>query len=174
MEFPGSIALKNKGTNKLVQPRSSIIRPIRNKKVLIVRIFHVKCTIKIAWVAGDDAPAGRPFPWMCYLNAMKLGVYSLESVVKIGDTLADIEEGFNAGIWTVGLSLSGNLLGLIEAEFDHLGAEEISRRRATIEERLYQAGAHYVVDSMWDCKQALLEIQARLIRREKPWILKSN
>jgi phosphonoacetaldehyde hydrolase len=43
-----------------------------------------------------DAGAGRPMPWMCYLAAIKLEVYPMAAMVKIGDTPADVEEGRNA------------------------------------------------------------------------------
>jgi hypothetical protein len=29
------------------------------------------------WVCPEDVPAGRPYPWMCYLNAMRLGIYPM-------------------------------------------------------------------------------------------------
>ena len=44
-------------------------------------------------VCATDVPAGRPAPWMIYENAKRLGGYPMEALVKIGDTVADIEEG---------------------------------------------------------------------------------
>lgn len=121
-----------------------------------------------SWISATDVPAGRPYPWMCYLNAMRLNVFPMEAVVKIGDTLADIEEGLNAGMWTVGLALSGNLLGLTQPEMQALSPDELARRRAAIRAQFFQAGAHYVVDGLWDCPPLLAEINARLARGEKP------
>ena len=57
-------------------------------------------------VCPDEVPAGRPYPWMCDQNAIQLGVYPLQTMVKVGDTLPDIEEGLNAGMWTVSLALT--------------------------------------------------------------------
>ena len=37
-------------------------------------------------------------------NAQALGVYPPEAIVKIGDTIPDIDEGLNAGAWTIGPS----------------------------------------------------------------------
>jgi phosphonoacetaldehyde hydrolase len=51
-----------------------------------------------AVVTSTDVPAGRPYPFMCYANAAQLGVYPLEAVVKVGDTIADVQEGLNAGM----------------------------------------------------------------------------
>lgn len=75
-------------------------------------------------VCPDEVPNGRPFPWMVYQNMMNLNVFPVEAVVKVGDTLIDIEEGLNAGTWTVGLSQTGNLMGLTKEEFTNLSDED--------------------------------------------------
>jgi phosphonoacetaldehyde hydrolase len=121
-----------------------------------------------ACVTPSDVPAGRPYPWMCYQNAIQLQIYPLSAMVKIGDTLPDIAEGLNAGMWTVGLTLSGNLLGLTEAEKDRLSAAELQAKRDPISAELVRAGAHYVVDGLWDCLDAIEDINRRLELGEKP------
>jgi phosphonoacetaldehyde hydrolase len=119
-------------------------------------------------VCPDEVPAGRPFPWMCYQNAIQLGVYPLHAMVKVGDTLVDIEEGLNAGMWTVGCSLTGNLLGLDESDTNLLSPDEREHARKGIETQLYQAGAHYVIDGIWDLPGALDRIESRLRSGECP------
>ncbi len=44
-------------------------------------------------VTPGDVAAGRPAPWMIYRNMEALGVYPPSAVVKIGDTVPDIDEG---------------------------------------------------------------------------------
>jgi phosphonoacetaldehyde hydrolase len=119
-------------------------------------------------VCPDEVPAGRPFPWMIYQNLMKMDVYPMQSVVKVGDTFADIEEGLNAGAWTVGISLTGNLLGLSEEELAALSDDEQLSAQEKAEERLYRAGAHYVIDGIWDLPNVLDEINNRLSAGESP------
>ena len=121
-----------------------------------------------AWVASNDVPAGRPYPWMCYQNAIKLQVFPQVACVKVGDTLVDIEEGLNAGMWTIGLALSGNELGLTYDEYAALAPETRALRRKQITARMFQAGAHYVVDGIWDCLPMIHEINYRLSLGEKP------
>ena len=121
-----------------------------------------------ASVCASDVPAGRPQPWMCLENAKKLGVYPMESIVKIGDTLPDIWEGLNAGMWTIGLAKTGNEMGLTLKEIDELDPETCERRLKRAYDRLAQAGAHYVVDGIGDVEPVLDEIQARLSRGDKP------
>ena len=121
-----------------------------------------------ASVCASDVPAGRPQPWMCLENAKKLGVYPMESIVKIGDTLPDVWEGLNAGMWTIGLAKTGNEMGLTLKEIDALDPETGRRRLKRAYDRLAQAGAHYVVDGIGDVEPVLDEIQARLSRGDKP------
>jgi len=121
-----------------------------------------------AIVCPDDVPSGRPYPWMCYQNAIQLGVYPMEAMVKVGDTIPDIEEGLNAGMWTVGLSMTGNFVGLSEAEVQALASEQ---RKAVAERaaaQLYAAGAHYVIDGIWDFASVRNDIQSRLAQGERP------
>ena len=120
------------------------------------------------WISASDVPAGRPFPWMCYQNAIQLQVYPLEAMVKVGDTLPDIEEGINAGMWTVGVAVTGNLMGLTEAQVAALPGGSLERRRQEIASQFYQAGAHYVLDGIGDLPGIVEEIEARLSTGERP------
>jgi phosphonoacetaldehyde hydrolase len=119
-------------------------------------------------VCATDVPAGRPEPWMCLTNAMRLGVWPMESIVKIGDTLPDIEEGLNAGMWTVGLALTGNEMGLNEKEIANLDPEQRDAMLERARQRLLMTGAHYVVDSIADVDPLLDDINERLACGEHP------
>ena len=118
-------------------------------------------------VCPDDVPAGRPYPWMCYQNAMQLGVYPMQAMVKVGDTLPDIEEGLNAGLWTVGVSLTGNLLGLSEEQVKTLSASDKEKARERIASQLYEAGAHFVIEGIWGLPNVLDKIASRLAHGER-------
>jgi len=119
-------------------------------------------------VSPDDVGAGRPFPWMCYQNAIKLNVYPMEAFLKIGDTVCDVEEGLNAGMWTVAVVRTGNEIGLSEHAFFALPASEQCALVDAGRERLRRAGAHYVIDSIEEVRPVLDLIDERLARGEKP------
>ncbi len=119
-------------------------------------------------VCASDVPAGRPYPYMCLQNMMNLQVSPVEACVKVDDTRPGIEEGLNAGMWTVGLAMSGNEIGLPLAEVEALDPAERAARRAAAYTRMYQAGAHYVVDSIADLMPCLDDVAARLVRGERP------
>jgi phosphonoacetaldehyde hydrolase len=132
-------------------------------KEVAARGFEPDCAISV-----DDAPAGRPKPWMCYLNTVQLRVFPLEACVKVGDTPLDIEEGLNAGMWTVAVAKTGNELGLTEAELAALPAAALQAKLEAAKARLHAAGAHYVVDGIGDVPALLGEIEARLAAGERP------
>jgi phosphonoacetaldehyde hydrolase len=116
----------------------------------------------------EDAGVGRPAPLMCYLNAVRLGVYPMWAMVKIGDTPSDMEEGRNAGMWTVGVARTGNETGLTEKEWNEATPDSQIVLLAHATKRLRLAGAHYVVDSISECDWLLEEIDERLSFRERP------
>ena len=117
---------------------------------------------------ASDVPAGRPEPWMVLSNMQQLRIFPPEAVVKVDDTKPGIEEGLNAGTWTIGLSKSGNEVGLNEEELAALPEEEVRRKVARAEEGLLKAGAHYVVESIADIPPIILEIEERLRRGDRP------
>jgi phosphonoacetaldehyde hydrolase len=119
-------------------------------------------------VCATQVPAGRPHPWMCLQNAMNLQIYPMEAFVKVGDTLPDIEEGLNAGMWTIGLAKTGNEMGLTEKQVETLDLETRQAKLARAYRRMHQAGAHYVVDGISDVPPVLDEINARLAAGEHP------
>lgn len=121
-----------------------------------------------ASVTPDEAGAGRPKPFMCYRNAILLGVYPLWHCVKIGDTPSDIGEGLNAGMWTIGITATGNEVGLSQAGWDALSADERCQREKQAAGRLTGAGAHFTAPSLAACGGILEEIECRLAVGEKP------
>lgn len=113
-------------------------------------------------LAPGDVGAGRPHPFMIYENAVRLQVYPLAAIAKIGDTPADIEEGLNAGAWSIGVAATGNMVGLSREEFEALSGPQREERLAVARAELKNAGAHYVVDTLADVDLVLDDIDARL------------
>jgi phosphonoacetaldehyde hydrolase len=124
-----------------------------------------------ASVTPEQAGGGRPAPYMCYRNAIELQVYPLSACVKIGDTPSDIAEGLNAGMWTIGITRTGNEVGLSKQELDALSADEqqaLEHRAAT---RLRAAGAHFIAPSLAQSDVYIQEIEGRLAAGHGPSIL---
>lgn len=119
-------------------------------------------------VCASDVPVGRPAPFMCFENAARLKVYPMAAVVKIGDTVADVEEGQNAGAWTIALTECGNEVGLPAAELAALPAPQRTALAEAARARLAAAGAHYVVSSPAECLPAIDDIERRLRSGDRP------
>ena len=119
-------------------------------------------------VCAGDLAAGRPSPLMMYRCFADLGVWPPSTVVKVDDTGVGIEEGLNAGTWTVGLSVSGNAVGLSLAEWTALDAAQQAQLRSVATAQLQASGAHYVIDSVADLLPVLSDIEARLRKGELP------
>lgn len=119
-------------------------------------------------VCADDVPAGRPAPWMALQNAREMGVYPMEAVVKVDDTLPGLEAGLNAGMWTIGVAKTGNELGLNKSEVDQLPVKTLQTLLKQAYQRMYRAGVHYVVDGIWDVPVVLDDINRRLAKGERP------
>ena len=121
------------------------------------------------WVATDDlAAGGRPGPWMALQTVITLGIDDVAHCVKVDDAAPGISEGLHAGMWSVGLAVSGNEFGATWEEYQAMSKAEIATRRERAAGKLYAAGAHYVVDTLADLPEVIADINARLAKGERP------
>ncbi|MBK7930438.1 MAG: phosphonoacetaldehyde hydrolase [Bryobacterales bacterium] len=110
--------------------------------------------------------SAAPFPWMAYLNALRLQVYPLDAWVKIGDT-PDMEEGRNAGM-VRRLLVGGNGVGMTEAAWSALPVLDQVQRKEAVAAQLLAAGAHMVAETLADTPAALAILEERYRAGEKP------
>jgi len=113
-------------------------------------------------VTPAEAGSGRPHPYMMYECAIRMQVYPMSAMAKVGDTPADILEGLNAGAWSIGVAGTGNMIGLTRDEFIALPEAERAARLVQAHTQLEQAGAHFVVDSVADLPPVLDAIDSLL------------
>lgn len=94
---------------------------------------------------------GRPAPFMLFECMRQLNVYPPRAVLKVGDTVADILEGKNAGALSVGLLEGANVMGLSSPE-EYAALSETERKtlKAKAAARYKAAGADFVLDSIGD------------------------
>lgn len=119
-------------------------------------------------ICADDVPAGRPAPWMIFRAMEALGVYPPHAVLKLGDTVIDIEDGRNAGCWSAGVLDTSNEVGLSAAEFAALSEAEKDAHRERVSARYRAAGAHAAITSVMELPALVAEVNARLARGERP------
>jgi phosphonoacetaldehyde hydrolase len=120
------------------------------------------------WVCPDQVGGGRPAPWMAFHAARALNVFPMHTIVKVGDTAADVAEADAAGMWAVSVVRHGNEVGLSEDELANLSAAERNARIDAARARLAAHGPHYLIDGVADLLPVIDTISARLARGERP------
>ncbi|MCL2225854.1 MAG: phosphonoacetaldehyde hydrolase [Defluviitaleaceae bacterium] len=111
-------------------------------------------------VCPEDVGSGRPNPYMVWRNLQELKVGDIHGVVKIGDTVADMEEGFNAGCICVGVLKGSSLLGLNEDEVNTMPKSELEKLMQKAEAAYVEAGAHYVIPDISALPELISAISA--------------
>ncbi|MEZ6129258.1 MAG: phosphonoacetaldehyde hydrolase [Planctomycetaceae bacterium] len=119
-------------------------------------------------LCSEDAPEGRPAPWLLFEAAKRLNVYPMWHIVKVDDTPVGIQAGCNAGCWTVGVTRTGNGVGLSVSDLAALPATDIADRCAKAEASLHGAGAHFIVESVADLGPVLEQIDQQLTDGQRP------
>lgn len=117
-------------------------------------------------VTPEDVPAGRPAPYMIYKNMIDLAIPSVQQVVKVGDTIADIQEGINAKVWTVGIIEGSNEMGLTEKEYNRYPPIEQALLKRDVREVMMNAGAHFVLDNITELPECIEKINARYLHKK--------
>jgi phosphonoacetaldehyde hydrolase len=120
------------------------------------------------WIASDQVPKGRPWPWMIFKNMEYLEVYPPAAIVKLGDTVADVEEANNAGIWSVAVVESSSLVGKSRSELEALPARERNSLIREASKQLTRAGAHSVIKNLSQLEATLEQIDERLEKGQLP------
>lgn len=80
---------------------------------------------------------------------------TMAKVIKIGDTIVDIEEGKNAGVKTVGIIEGSSLMGLTEEEFVNMTKDEQTDARAYVEREFDSVDADYVINSLSELPEVI-------------------
>lgn len=112
-------------------------------------------------LCAEDAPRGRPAPYLLHEAAKRMDVFPMWSIVKVDDTAVGVEAGRNAGCWTIGVTLTGNSIGLSAAEIDALSPEEQTQLHENASQKLVAAGAHTTVPSVADILPLLHDFNRR-------------
>ncbi|HUO21561.1 MAG TPA: phosphonoacetaldehyde hydrolase [Caulobacteraceae bacterium] len=113
-------------------------------------------------VCAGETPSGRPAPLMTWQALITLDAWPARACIKVDDAPVGIEEGRLAGCWTVGLSASGNGVGLDLERFAALAPDERAERLARSEAALRAAGADFVIPDVSHLMPVVREIAERI------------
>lgn len=119
-------------------------------------------------VCAGDLPYGRPTPMNMYQCFLDLQVWPAHAVVKVDDTGVGIDEGREAGCWTVAVTLSGNEAGVTPEQLAAMSDEEVQKLRAHASDILGRHRPDYIIDTVADLLPVLNDIEQRLANGERP------
>ncbi len=88
----------------------------------------------------------------------KLRVADPARAIAVDDTVVGIQAGIAAGMKTIAVSLTGNALGLSEAEVNQIDGNELSQRLNRIQADFLEAAAHMTVNSVAEIPDRLREL----------------
>ncbi len=114
-------------------------------------------------VTSEIVGKGRPYPYMLFENMRHFGVMSTQSVIKVGDTVTDILEGLNAGVWSVGVVKGSNLAGITPETEATFSEQEKAERYQKAREAFQKAGANYIIESISDLPDLIKKINQDLM-----------
>lgn len=113
-----------------------------------------------AWFSPNSVNnMGRPYPFMVYKNMEVLKVSSVDSVVKVGDTVADIKEGKNAGLISIGIVEGSSIMGLSEAGYENLSEEQKKEAIRRVQNVYQNCGADYIIMNMSELPALIEKIE---------------
>ncbi len=70
----------------------------RDTTKLLLDALHWREGVVDAVVCGDEVPQGRPAPYMIFRCMEATGVVDVRRVANAGDTVLDLQAGYNAGV----------------------------------------------------------------------------
>ena len=119
-------------------------------------------------VCAGETKEGRPSPLPMWKALLELGAYPAWRCVKVDDAVVGIQEGRAAGAWTIGVAASGNGVGLGLEAWTALSESERRSRKAAAEQSLLDAGADYVMATVADLPDVLVDIERRIAANDRP------
>ncbi|APX71140.1 phosphonoacetaldehyde hydrolase [Companilactobacillus allii] len=108
----------------------------------------------------DVSGQGRPSPAMIKNIVSQFSISDLHSVLKIGDTISDIQEGQNAGVITVGVIEGSSLMGLSEDEFNRLTKSEQVVKRNEVRKTFEEVGSDIIINNMFELPDVIQTLNA--------------
>lgn len=116
---------------------------------IVVRIAKEQGYSPDYWVTPNSVGNfGRPYPYMIFENMKQLQVSDVHAVLKVGDTISDIQEGKAAGVLTVGILEGSSLMGLTQQEYERMDISKQQVLCQCLSDEYREAGADYILKNM--------------------------
>ena len=111
----------------------------------------------------------RPNPHMLYKSLDDMNIAPINAVVKVDDSIEGINEGLNAGCWTVGMAKYSTYMNMNSVEEEEtLDEHTMDLKLMKSRDVLSKAGAHYIIDRIEELPEIVADINAQLAKGNKP------
>jgi len=112
---------------------------------------------------------GRPYPYMIYENLFNLDNKNIASVIKVDDSIIGIEEGNNAGCWTVGICNYSNYINVntLEEYNKMSDSEKFEKKEYSKNKFKNESNADYIIGEFDELIAVVDDINKRLKNGEK-------
>ncbi len=122
------------------------------------------------FVITPDATAscGRPYPYMIFRNIEALRITAPWKTVKVGDTVADIKEGYNAGVWSVGVLAGSSQMGLSLEEYQAMPETERQDAKRKARDAFILAGADFIINTIEELPALIEKINGLIAEEKRP------
>lgn len=126
------------------------------------------------YVTPDDTNSvGRPYPFMIHRNMEKLKLSAAWRTVKVGDTVSDIQEGVNAGVWSVGVIVGSSEMGLSQEAYNALTQVDKNAVIAKTKATFIENGADFTIETMCELPELIESINELIATGNRPGALLS-
>jgi phosphonoacetaldehyde hydrolase len=165
--IPGALEaaaeLRNRGI--LIGSTTGYPRSIMDKLVPLAEAqgYQPDCCI-----TADDVKHGRPWPDMLLANVLALGVRDVRSCVVVDDSPGGLVAARAAGMWAIGVAISGNEVGLSQEAWEALDGDAQAALRDKARAQLAGAGAHHIIDSVAQLIPLIDQIERDMVAGARP------
>ncbi|MBT2671309.1 hypothetical protein J7E95_10830 [Streptomyces sp. ISL-14] len=111
---------------------------------------------------------GRPYPYMIYRNMEELKLTASWKVVKVGDTISDMQEGVNAGVWSVGIIVGSSEMGLSLNEYTSLPERDKQNLISKTADTFMQNGAGFTIKTIEELPELIDQINLLITEGKRP------
>ncbi|MGE7905036.1 phosphonoacetaldehyde hydrolase [Peribacillus sp. NPDC094092] len=111
---------------------------------------------------------GRPYPYMIYRNMEELKLTASWKVVKVGDTISDMQEGVNAGVWSVGIIVGSSEMGLSLNEYTSLPERDKQNLISKAADTFMQNGADFTIKTIEELPELIDQINLLITEGKRP------
>lgn len=119
-------------------------------------------------ITADDVQHGRPWPDMLLANVLAMGVRDVRSCVVVDDSPGGLVAARAAGMWAIGVAISGNEVGLSLEQWQALNEDAQRVLRDSASAVLAGAGAHCVIDSVAQLIPVIDQIERNMVAGARP------